>query len=246
MENRNKTALITGAGRGIGKRIALVLAARGFDCALNDLNAEDLETAKTEVEALGRRCGVYRADVSSPEQVDAMVKQVLADLGGVDVLVNNAGITRDDLLMRMKEADWDLVMTVNLKSVFNCTKAVTKPMMKQRGGRIISISSVVGVMGNAGQSNYSASKAGIIGFTKSVAKELASRGITANAVAPGFIQTEMTDRLSADVKERLYEQIPLGKLGTADDVARAVAFLASDDAAYITGQVLHVDGGMVM
>lgn len=241
-----KVAFITGAGRGIGLCIALKLASQGFDCALNDVNMDDLLSAKSKVEALGRRCEVYKADVSSSSEIDAIVKKINEDFSRIDVLVNNAGITRDNLLMRMSEDDWDKVLNVNLKSVYNCTKSVSRIMMKQRSGKIISISSVVGVMGNAGQCNYSASKAGIIGFTKSIARELASRGITANAVAPGFIQTEMTDKLSQEAKDRLAAQIPLGFLGTPENVADAVGFLAGDSASYLTGQVLNVDGGMIM
>ncbi len=242
----NKVAFITGAGRGIGRHIALKLASDGFDCALNDLNMDDLSSVKSEIESLGRRCEIYKADVSSTSEIEDIVKQIVEAFGRVDVLVNNAGITRDELLMRMKEEDWDKVISVNLKSVFNCTKALSRVMMKQRSGKIISISSVVGIMGNAGQCNYSASKAGVIGFTKSIARELASRGVTANAVAPGFIQTDMTDKLSDEAKNRLSSQIPLGYLGTAKNVADAVSFLASDAASYITGQVLNVDGGMIM
>ena len=246
MTEQNKVAFVTGAGRGIGLCIALKLASQGFDCALNDVNMDDLLNAKSKVEAIGRKCEVYKADVSSSIEIDAIVKKISEDFLRIDVLVNNAGITRDNLLMRMSEDDWDKVINVNLKSVYNCTKSVSRLMMKQRSGKIISISSVVGVMGNAGQCNYSASKAGIIGFTKSIARELSSRGITANAVAPGFIQTEMTEKLSQEAKDRLAAQIPLGFLGTPENVADAVAFLASDSANYITGQVLNVDGGMIM
>lgn len=241
-----KTALITGAGRGIGRQIALRLAADGFDCALNDLNESDLAESKAMIEALGRKCMTYRADVSSTNDVEEMVKRIVADFGRIDVLVNNAGITRDGLLMRMKEDEWDKVLSVNLKSVFNCTKAVSRTMMKQKSGRIISIASVVGIMGNAGQCNYSASKAGVIGFTKSIAKELASRGIRANAVAPGFIQTEMTDKLPQEAKDKLAAQIPAGYLGKPEHIASCVSFLAGKDSEYITGQVICVDGGMAM
>ncbi|MCQ2736395.1 MAG: 3-oxoacyl-[acyl-carrier-protein] reductase [bacterium] len=241
-----KTAFITGAGRGIGRQIAIRLAEDGFDCALNDLNENDLAESKALIEALGRKCMVYKADVSSSAEVEEMVKQIHADFGRIDVLVNNAGITRDGLLMRMKEEDWDNVLRINLKSVYNCSKSVSKIMMKQKSGRIISIASVVGIMGNAGQCNYSASKAGIIGFTKSLAKELASRGIRANAVAPGYVQTPMTEKLPQEAKDKLAAQIPLGYLGTPEHIASCVSFLAGKDSEYITGQVISVDGGMAM
>lgn len=246
MKGNNRLALITGAGRGIGRAIALELAGRGMDIALNDINQNDMENVKSEIIASGKKAEVYKCDVSHYLQVENMIKQITDEFGHIDILVNNAGITRDNLLMRMKEEEWDSVMNVNLKSVFNCTKAVSKIMIKQKSGRIISVSSVIGVMGNSGQANYAASKAGIIGFTKSIAKELASRGITVNAVAPGFISTEMTDKLSNDIKNKLMEKIPLGFLGESSDVAKLIAFLSSDDARYITGQVINVDGGMVM
>lgn len=241
-----KVAIITGAGRGIGREIALRLAKDGFNCAINDLNEKDLEESKALIEACGVKCNTYKADVSSLSEVEEMIKKIHADFGRIDVLVNNAGITRDNLLLRMKEDEWDKVISINLKSVFNCTKATSKIMLKQKSGRIISIASVVGVMGNAGQCNYSASKAGIIGFTKSIAKELGSRGITANAIAPGFIKTAMTEQLSEEAKNKLYSQIPLGYLGTPEHIASCVSFLAGPDSSYITGQVIHVDGGMVM
>jgi 3-oxoacyl-[acyl-carrier protein] reductase len=246
MDENNKIALITGAGRGIGKAIAVELANRGFIIALNDINREDLEAVKGEIASLGGKSEIHVADVASLEQVEEMIKKILSSLGRIDVLVNNAGITRDDLLMKMKEEDWDRVININLKSVFNCTKAVTRTMLKQRSGRIISISSVIGLMGNAGQANYSASKAGIIGFTKSIAKEIASRGITVNAVAPGYIMTEMTEKLPEEARNKLKSFIPLGFLGEPKDVAGVVAFLASPEARYITGQVIQIDGGMVM
>ena len=198
-----KVAIITGAGRGIGREIALRLAKDGFNCAINDLNEKDLEESKSLIEACGVKCNTYKADVSSFSEVEEMIKKIHTDFGRIDVLVNNAGITRDNLLLRMKEDEWDKVISINLKSVFNCTKATSKIMLKQKSGRIISIASVVGVMGNAGQCNYSASKAGIIGFTKSIAKELGSRGITANAIAPGFIKTAMTEQLSDEAKNKL-------------------------------------------
>ena len=195
---------------------------------------------------MGRKALVIQADISSTDAATAMVDQAVKEFGRIDILVNNAGITRDGLLMRMKEEDWDAVLTTNLKGVFNCTKAAVKYMMKQKAGRIVNISSVVGVMGNAGQANYSAAKAGVIGFTKAVAKEVAARGITVNAIAPGFIKTDMTSVLSEKVVEGMLSSIPLNKLGETEDIAKAVLFLASDDANYITGQTLHVDGGMVM
>jgi len=246
LNNTGHVALITGAGRGIGKTIALELARRGYNIALNDVNEKDLETASEEIRALGVEVEAFPCDVSGFEDSDRMVKAVVDRFKRLDVLVNNAGITRDNLLMRMKEEEWDRVLAINLKSVFNCTKAASRVMLKQKSGRIVSVSSVIGIMGNAGQANYAASKAGIIGFTKAIAKEVASRGITVNAVAPGYIITEMTEKLAPELKQKLLEIIPLGSLGETRDVANAVAFLASEDARYITGQVLQVDGGMVM
>ena len=247
MQLDGKVALVTGASRGIGKSIALMLASRGADIAINYAgNTEAAEKTKAEVEALGRKAMVIKADVGDTAACEAMVAEVVKEMGKIDILVNNAGITRDGLLMRMKEADWDAVLTTNLKSVYNCTKAVIKYMMKARSGRIVSISSVVGAMGNAGQANYAAAKAGIMGFTKAVAKEVASRGITVNAVAPGFIATDMTAVLPEKVVESLKAAIPMGRLGAPEDIAKAVAFLVSEDAAYITGQTLHVNGGMFM
>jgi 3-oxoacyl-[acyl-carrier protein] reductase len=246
VEESKGVALVTGAGRGIGRAIALELARRGYDIALNDINQQDLEKVKEEISSQGKKSDFFVADVSDSAATEEMIKNILSRLGRIDVLVNNAGITRDNLLLRMKEAEWDQVMQVNLKSVFNCTRAVSKVMLKQKCGRIVSIASVIGIMGNAGQANYAASKAGIIGFTKSIAKELASRGITVNAVAPGYIITEMTEKLPEESKNKLREMIPLGTLGEPADVAKTVAFLASDDAHYITGQVIQVDGGMVM
>lgn len=244
---KDKVALVTGGSRGIGRAIALALAEAGTDVAVNysGNEAKALEVV-AEIEKLGRRGIAVRANVANGEEVEQMVSQVLDTFGKLDILVNNAGITRDNLIMRMKEEDWDQVIDTNLKGVFQCIKAVTRPMMKQRSGRIINISSVVGVAGNAGQANYVAAKAGVIGLTKTTAKELASRGITVNAIAPGFIETDMTDVLGDNIREELMKAIPLARLGKPEDVARAVRFLASSDAEYITGQVIHVDGGMVM
>ncbi|MGG4146116.1 3-oxoacyl-[acyl-carrier-protein] reductase [Paenibacillus algorifonticola] len=242
-----KKALVTGASRGIGRAIAIALAEAGADVAINYSGSEAAaaETAQA-VEALGRRAIVLQANVGNTAEFEAMVKDVLEQFGAIDILVNNAGITRDNLIMRMKEEEFDQVIETNLKGVFNGIKAVTRPMMKQRSGRIINISSVVGVLGNPGQANYVAAKAGVIGLTKASAKELASRGITVNCVAPGFIQTEMTDKLPAEMKESLSGQIPLARLGSPEDIAAAVRFLASDAAGYMTGQTVHVDGGMYM
>lgn len=242
-----KTALVTGASRGIGRAIALTLAEAGADVAVNYAGSEAAAAqVVAEIEAMGRKAFMVRADVSSSADVESMVSRVLETFGKLDILVNNAGITKDNLIMRMKEEEFDQVIGINLKGVFNCIKAVTRPMMKQRSGRIINISSVVGVLGNAGQANYVAAKAGVIGLTKSTAKELASRGITVNAVAPGFIETDMTDKLSDDMKASLLGQIPLARLGAPEDIAKAVRFIASDDASYMTGQTIHVDGGMYM
>lgn len=243
---KGKTALITGASRGIGKAIAIAYAKQGADVAFSDLNRdENMENAEKELHAIGVRAKGYASDASSLEQSEKLIEDVLAEFGQIDILVNNAGITRDGLLMRMEEKDWDIIMAVNLKSVFNLTKAVQRTMLKQRSGSIINMSSVVGVDGNAGQSNYSASKAGIIGFTKSIAKELGSRSIRCNAIAPGFIETEMTAALNDDVREAWIESIPLRRGGTPDDVADVCVFLASDLSSYVTGQVLSVCGGMI-
>ena len=242
-----KTALVTGASRGIGRAIAIKLASEGASVAINYAgNAKAAEEVKSIIEAAGGKAMLVQADVSSAESVDAMIKEVVEAFGGIDILVNNAGITRDGLLMRMKEEDWDAVINTNLKGVFYCTKAVSKLMMKKRAGRIVNMASVVGLTGNAGQANYAAAKAGVIGFSKTMAKELASRGITVNMVAPGYIDTDMTAVLSESVRETMVSGIPLGRAGTPEDVANAVLFLVSDDASYITGQVINVDGGMVM
>jgi 3-oxoacyl-[acyl-carrier protein] reductase len=242
-----KTALITGASRGIGKEIALELARNGANVVVNYAGNQQLaEQVVDEIRSFGRESIAIQADVANSEAVEQMVKETVNRFGSLDILVNNAGITRDQLLMRMKESDWDDVLNTNLKSVFLTTKAVSRQMMKQRKGRIINIASIVGVSGNAGQANYVAAKAGIIGLTKTAAKELAPRNITVNAVAPGFITTDMTDKLPEDVKQELYKQIPLARLGEPKDIAYVVAFLASEKSSYITGQTIHVNGGMYM
>jgi 3-oxoacyl-[acyl-carrier protein] reductase len=242
-----KTALVTGASRGIGREIALELARQGVDVVVNYAGSEaKAREVVEEIKGLGREAIAIQCDVSNSESVTDMVKETVDHFGKIDILVNNAGITRDNLLMRMKENEWDDVMNINLKGVFLCTKAVTRQMMKQRYGRIINISSVVGVSGNPGQANYVAAKAGVIGLTKTSAKELASRGITVNAIAPGFISTEMTDQLTEDIQNEMLKMIPLAQFGEPKDIAHSVVFLASDDSRYITGQTIHVNGGMVM
>ena len=247
MRFEGKTAVVTGGSRGIGRAICLELAKGGANvvlcCAGNEAAAQ--KTA-AEVEALGARALALRCDVSDAAQVDALAKTAVERFGQIDILVNSAGITRDNLLMRMSEADFDAVMNANLKGTFLCMKAVSRLMLKRRYGRIVNLSSVVGLRGNAGQVNYAASKAGVIGMTKSLAKELASRGVTVNAVAPGFIETDMTAALAESARAAALGSIPMGRMGAAEDVAKTVAFLASDEAAYITGQVLAVDGGMAM
>ncbi|REK67193.1 MULTISPECIES: 3-oxoacyl-[acyl-carrier-protein] reductase [Cohnella] len=242
-----KAALVTGASRGIGRAIAVALAEAGADVAVNYSGSEAAarETVQA-IEALGRKAVMIKADVGKAAEFEDLVQKTLETFGKLDILVNNAGITRDNLIMRMKEEDFDAVIETNLKGVFNGIKAVTRPMMKQRSGRIINISSVVGVLGNAGQANYVAAKAGVIGLTKSAARELASRGITVNAVAPGYIETDMTDKLPQDVREGILNQVPLGRMGKPEDVAHAVVYLASDAASYMTGQTIHIDGGMYM
>ena len=242
-----KTALVTGASRGIGRAIALRLAAEGARVAINYAgNVKAAEEVKAAIEAAGGTAILCQADIADSSAVEAMVANVVKEFGTIDILVNNAGITRDTLLMRMKDEDFAKVLDTNLKGVFYCTKAVSKLMMKKRSGRIVNMASVVGLVGNAGQTNYAAAKAGVIGFSKSAAKELASRGITVNVVAPGFIGTDMTAGLPESVKEKMLTDIPLGRMGEAEDVANAVLFLTSDQASYITGQVVNVDGGMVM
>jgi 3-oxoacyl-[acyl-carrier protein] reductase len=246
MRFKGKVALITGGGQGIGRSIALKLAREGSDIAVVDVNLEKARDVAVEAEAMGRKTMALKADVSVPKETEEMTERVASDLGAIHILVNNAGITRDALVLRMKEDEWDQVLKVNLKGPYNCTKSAVKFMSKQRYGRIVNIASIVGLMGNAGQGNYAASKAGLIGFTKTVAREFALRNITCNAVAPGFIETQMTHALSEKVRESLASQIPMRRLGTPDDVAEAVLFLASDAAGYITGHVLNVNGGMYM
>ena len=239
-------AVVTGAGRGIGRAIALKFAGAGADVVCISRTLENSEKVAAEIRALGRRAWAHAVDVADAAAVNAAAEKILADCGKVDILVNNAGVTRDGLLMRMSDADWDAVLNTNLKGAFLVTKAFSRAMIKARVGRIINISSVIGLIGNAGQSNYAASKAGLIGFTKSVARELASRGVTVNVIAPGFIETDMTAELKEDLRVGVLKQIPLGSFGQPDDIASAALFLAGPAARYITGQVLAVDGGMVM
>ncbi|MBT3214768.1 MAG: 3-oxoacyl-[acyl-carrier-protein] reductase [Deltaproteobacteria bacterium] len=243
MKLEGQTALITGAGRGIGKTIALKLAESGADIVLADMSPEVAEV-RLEVESLGRKCLTFEADVTDFVAIDEMVKKIIEELGSIHILVNNAGITQDNLFMRMKPEQWSKVIDVNLNGVFNVTKAVIRPMVKQRSGKIINISSVVGFSGNPGQVNYSSTKSALVGFTKSLAREVGARGVTVNAVAPGFIDTAMTQALNESQQEVILQQIPLGRMGDAEDIANAVAFLASEEASYITGTILHVNGGM--
>ena len=242
----DKIAVVTGAGRGIGRAVALAYAKMGADVVCVSRTEENSAKVAAEVEAIGRRAWAVAVDVSDTAAVDAATKGILESTGRVDILVNNAGVTRDNLLMRMSEEEWDTVIDTNLKGAFNFTKALTRPFIKQRSGRIINIASVIGLIGNAGQSNYAASKAALIGFTKSIAKELATRGITVNAIAPGFIETDMTAALSEKMREGILGNVPLERFGSPDDIAHAAVFLAMEPSGYITGQVLTVDGGMVM
>ena len=241
-----KTALITGAGRGIGKEIARALGNAGANLVISDIAADIASQTAAELQNGEIKTLAVAGDISKTADVDALFKAANEAFGGVDILINNAGITRDNLLARMEEKDWDLVLTVNLKGAFLCTKAASRAMMKKRYGRIVNISSVVGIMGNAGQANYSASKAGLIGLTKSTAKELASRNVTVNAVAPGYIATDMTKDLPEEAKAKFLQSVPLGRPGTPEDIAGVVLFLVSDAASYVTGQVIHIDGGMLM
>ena len=246
MRLEGKVALITGGARGIGQAIGMAFAKEGADIVVADVNMEIAQKTASEIEALGRKVLALDMDVTNYEKVEEGINKILDKFGKVDILVHNAGITKDNLLLRMSQAEWDAVINVNLKGTFNCIRAVCRPMVKQRSGRIISIASIIGLMGNPGQANYAASKAGIIALTKTVAKELASRNINANAVAPGFIQTEMTAKLPEELKKKMLEAIPLGKLGTPQDIAKVCLFLASEESSYITGQTITVDGGMVM
>lgn len=243
---KDRVSLITGGARGIGREIALAFAKEGSEIAICDVNQEFLDATKKEIEALGRRVETFIVDVTSLSQVEEMVNKTLDKFQKIDILINNAGITRDALIVRMSEQEFDSVIAVNLKGTFNCTKAVSKVMMKQRHGKIVSIASIIGIIGNAGQANYAASKAGIIGITKSAAKELASRNVNVNAIAPGFIETDMTAKLPENVRSRMLTFIPLNRFGKASDVANLAMFLASDASSYITGQVIKIDGGMVM
>ena len=246
MRLKDKVAIITGGARGIGRAIALLFAQEGADIVVGDVNMQEAEKTCLEIRSLGRQALSMEMDVADYAKIEGALNKILDKLGKVDILVNNAGITKDNLLLRMSEAEWDAVLDVNLKGAFNCLKAVSRPMIKQRAGRIINIASIIGIIGNAGQANYSASKAGIIALTKTAAKELASRNINVNSVAPGFIQTEMTAKLPEDIQQKMKEMIPLGKFGSPEDVAKVCLFLASEEASYITGQTIVVDGGMVM
>ena len=242
----DKVAVVTGAGRGIGRAVAIAYARMGADVVCVSRTEENSAKVAAEVEELGRKAWAKAVDVSDTAGVEAAAKEILEKVGKVDILVNNAGVTRDNLLMRMSEEEWDTVLNTNLKGAFNFTRALTRPFIKQRSGRIINIASVIGLIGNAGQSNYAASKAALIGFTKSIARELAPRGITVNAIAPGFIETDMTAVLDDKVREEVLGRVPLGRFGSSDDIAHAAAFLAMEPTGYVTGQVLTVDGGMVM
>ena len=246
MKLKDKVAIVTGSARGIGRAIALELVRNGAKLVICDLNMDDIQIVVDQCTEMGGEAKGFVSNVTKAEDARQLIAKTIEAFGKVDILVNNAGITRDNLLMRMKEDEWDAVIAVNLKGTYNCIRAIAKPFIKQRSGKIINLASVVGQIGNAGQVNYSASKAGVIGLTKSVAKELAARNVLVNAIAPGFIQTDMTAKLTEKAKEELTNAIPLGKLGQPEAVAKVVLFLASDDAVYITGQVINVDGGMVM
>jgi 3-oxoacyl-[acyl-carrier protein] reductase len=243
---KGKVALVTGAAQGIGKAIALLLARNGADMVVSDINLEKAEETAKEIRAIGPKAMAIKVDVANLSDVERMVTGILEKLAKIDILVNNAGITRDKLILRMTEQDWDAVLGVNLKGTFNCTKAVVRHMAKQRSGKIVNIASVVGEMGNAGQANYSASKAGVIGLTKTIAREYAQRGINVNAIAPGYIETPMTEALPEKAKEELKKLIPMERLGKPEDVAEAVLFLVSEESSYVTGQVLNVNGGIYM
>ncbi len=246
MRLKDKVAFVTGAAQGIGREIALTFASEGADIVVGDINLDKAIKTQADIEALGRKALALELDVTDYAKLTQGINKILDKFKKVDILVNNAGITKDNLILRMGDAEWDAVISVNLKGTFNCTKAVSRLMIKQRHGKIINVASIVGIIGNAGQANYSASKAGIIALTKTAAKELASRNINVNAIAPGFIQTEMTARLPEDLKQKMQEAIPLGRFGSPVDVASVCVFLASEEASYITGQTIIVDGGMVM
>ena len=246
MQLKDKVALVTGGARGIGKAIALTLAKAGADIAVADVNLEEAQKTAVEIEGLGRKSMAISVDVTDYVKVEEAVNKILDKFTKLDILINNAGITKDNLILRMGQQEWDAVLNVNLKGSFNCLKAVSRVMIKQRSGKIVNIASIIGIIGNPGQANYSASKAGLIALTKTAAKELASRNINVNAIAPGFIQTDMTAKLPAELQQKMKDLIPLDKFGSPDDVAAACLFLASEDSAYITGQTIVVDGGMVM
>jgi len=246
MKLKDKVSLITGGGQGIGRAIALLFAGEGSHVAICDVNQDTLNKTAEDIKTKERDCLTFTADVSRLQQVDGMVNKILDKFGKIDILVNNAGITRDSLLVRMQEEGWDQVLEVNLKGTFNCTRAVAKPMMKAGTGKIVNIASIIGIIGNPGQANYAASKGGVIALTKTIAKELASRNVNVNAIAPGFIKTAMTDKLSGEARDAMLKEIPLARFGEQRDVANLALFLASDDSSYITGHVIQVDGGMVM
>jgi len=245
MKLDGKTAIVTGAAQGIGKEIACSLAKEGANVVVSDIDIEHAEQTAAKIKKMGRETLVIKADVSVPEEAANIVEETIDKLGGLDILINNAGITRDGFVLRMKSEDWDKVLAINLNGTFNCIKAAAKVMLKQRKGRIVNMASIIGLIGNAGQANYAASKAGVIALTKSCAKEFGSRGITVNAIAPGFISTRMTEVLKDDIKQTMLGNIPLGRFGLPTDVANLVLFLVSDESNYITGQVINVDGGMV-